>query len=559
MVNNLDTEEGVYMDPVLAELVSKDAPALNRSLADGLATDRLKYAEECIDVQMRSVATFFPKDLVYEGFQPCLPNEEYSEITKRKTINRAFKYTYNLARSDTYMVKYFFKFKGQPIVRYISLPFLNQDDTIHINGVKFIISPVLCDRIISVGPQEVFVKLNLAKLKFKTDPVIYVADDQPDIVQLLHSEIYNRTSKNKELPKNVKAKTTMVHYLFCRYGVHKTFKEFGGFQAIIGNDKTVNIQKYPPSDWVICRSMNEYSGTKPRTLSLSRDTIYRPTTLRLAIKREQYTSNAKNYIAGFFYLADHWPDRIKPEYIDDQRIWKQLMGELIWGSTAPLGRLETDAEKHLSSLDNYIDTIMKFKFAEIGIKIDNLYQLFAIIIEHFNDWVLSSGSDVSSVYGKELQVLYYVLGDIVTGINNFYFNLKNAYAKKGDIDLRELTTIMNRTLYTGAIYNLSRTDKHPEVSTINTSSDCKAFKTTAILVPQETHSKSGNKSSNNPTQFLHVSVAECNTYSAINKKDPSGHNRINHCAMIDDKGALLRNPEFKELLDNIQLYLDRTA
>ena len=62
----------------------------------------------------------------------------------------------------------------------------------------------------------------------------------------------------------------------------------------------------------------------------------------------------------------------------------------------------------------------------------------------------------------------------------------------------------------------------------------------------------------NPTQFLHASVAEVNAYSAINKKDPSGHNRINHCLEIDNLGNVVRNPRFIPLLDRVQKVLNRS-
>lgn len=543
------------MDPELAKIMEKNTPALNRDLADGLAVKHLAKAEAYIDAQIRSVAKYFPAELQYCGFRRCTPQEEYKELTRRKTQSHDQKSrsVYNLARSDTYLVAYIFKFENEEIVRYIALPFLNQYGNIHISGVRFIISPVLCDKIISIGVNDIFVKLNLSKIIFKSDPHYYIANENREMVQVVHSDIYHRSKKNRDLPRNILASTTMMHYLLCRYGFTKTMHEFAQTNFVIGESE-INPQNYPEDKYVICSSL----GLKPTTLRIRGET-YHPSNIRLAIPVENYTAKVKGYIAAFFYIVDHWPQRIRVCDVDEERLWKQLLGELIWGNSAPIGRLEKDSEVHLESLDNYIDVVMKYKFERINMPVDNIYQLFAIMIDNFNDWLLKGSPYISSMYNKELDVLYYVLSDVCNGINNFYFKLKNIYnKKKGKLDIKEVRNIFNQNMKPGLIYGLSNTGRHIEVSTISTSCDNKALKTTAMLVPQETTgSAARSKSASNPAQNLHTSIAEVNAYSAINKKDPSGHNRINLCAQINDRGEIVRNEKFRELLDSVQPLLNR--
>lgn len=542
------------MDAALAKIMEENTPSLNRDIADGLATKHMQHVESRIDSQIRSVARYFPEDLVYVGFRRCTPNEEYRELTRRRTVNNRSKCSFNLARTDTYMVAYHFQFKGEDIIRYMRLPFINNEGTMYIAGVRFTVSPVMCDKIISIGVKDVFVKLNLAKVTFQCEPQYYIADNNREMVQLIYSEIYNRTKKNKELPKNVLAKTTITHYLLCRYGFTELFKTFGDCNPILGYEE-INTENYPESDWVICESV----GLRPKSLKLSRGGFYQRTNIRMAVRRDEYTAKAKNHIVTFFYLLDHWPERIRVQDVNEVRLWKQLLGELIWGSNTPLGRLEADTENHLEFLDNYIDEFMKFKFEQAGMPIENLYQLFGIIMANFNEWLLSGSQSISSTYNKELDVLYYVLTNISEGINNFYFGLKKLYKKKdGNVVIKEVINLFNRNFLVNAISKLSNTGKHIEVSTIDSSCDNKAFKTTALVVPQEsTSSNRDNKTSDNPSQHLHVSIAEVNAYSAINKKDPSGHNRINPMVQIDANGNIVRNEKFRVLLDDVQQYLNR--
>jgi hypothetical protein len=105
------------------------------------------------------------------------------------------------------------------------------------------------------------------------------------------------------------------------------------------------------------------------------------------------------------------------------------------------------------------------------------------------------------------------------------------------------------------------TKGHGEVSTVSTPGDNKAFKATAILVPQSSSSRTSNKKDraviNDPSKRLHVSVAEVGGYANLPKAEPSGRSRINPHLQIDEKGVVLRNPEFVPKLDSIQEMLRR--
>ena len=547
------------MDPLLAKLVEKDTPKLNPDLANGLATVHMKKVLERVDSQIRNAMKIIPAELGmrYKGFRQLMPHEEFRELTRKHTIGGATRSRYNLARSDLYMVEYTFEYKGVDIKRILSLPFLNNEGCMYISGSKFIISPVLCDKIISIDVNKVFVKLNLAKNTFYSQQQYFVADGKRETVQMVYSALYNYGSKNKGLPKAITALTTMVHYLFAEYGFTKTMHEFAGIHPVVGTTETLTEDRYPSKDWVICESI----GLKPNTLSISRNMTYVPTSVKLAVPRHEYENNpnAKRYIVVFFYLLDHWPRRVRPEHVDDLSLWKQFLGELLWGNSVTLGRMESIADEHLESLRNYIDSIMKLRFEEIGMPVDNFFQLMAQIVNHFDEWVLQNTSDIACMYNKELEVLYYVLKNVSDGINNFYFRLTKAYNKKGNtLTVKEVEDIFKATMKAGLIYKLTSDRAHVEISTINTSSDNKAFKTTAAIIPQETTgTNTDNVSPENPSQHLNSSLAEICAYTAINKASPDGHNRINHCAIVDANGKIQRNPKFRELLDDVQQLLKR--
>jgi hypothetical protein len=194
---------------------------------------------------------------------------------------------------------------------------------------------------------------------------------------------------------------------------------------------------------------------------------------------------------------------------------------------------------------------------EIGVPVEDIYQLFAVIIEHFNDWLLNATDKVNSMYDKELNVLYHVLYEITSAIFKLHFKLKAA-AKK-EISAKEVIATMNQTLRLGLIYSMTK--NHGEVTNISNPGDNKALKITSILVPQRDSTRTSNRKDravlNDPSKRMHVSVAEIGGYSNMPKSEPSGRSRINFYLQYDSKNVVERNPKYIKLLDGIQEMLRR--
>jgi hypothetical protein len=536
------------VDAFLGNLVAKDTPQINSIIANGIACTHMTQTEMYVDQVFRAASKGFPEGLTYTGCKRCTPHEEFAIVTRKKGTKRI----YNVARSDIYMMKYFFNYKGIDLEpRYMYLPFVSDGGHITISGSRFTISPILSDRVISVGMSDIFVRLLRDRLTFKRTGYHYMVDGKRETVQVSWSLIYHKNSKMKKLRPTVKANCTLMHYLLCKYGFTDTFLKFGNCNPVIGGIE-INKDTHPETDWVICSS----TQVKPKGCMRG---FYEPSIIRIAIRKDEMTPIVRNMLGGFFYVVDHFPSRIKPtlEYVNSQRLWKILLGNIIFSGSINEGKLHDDINDHIVSLDEYLDSLVILKLKDIGIHVEDIYQLFAVIIEHFNDWLLGSTDKVSSMYDKELSVLYYVLYDITSAIFRLYFKLKAA--SKKDLTAKEITTMMNLSLRQGTIFSITR--NHNEISTISTSGDNKAFKTTAILVPQTSSTNISSRKDraivNDPQKRLHVSVAEVGSFANLPKSEPSGRSRINPCLQIDSKGVVLRDPRFIELLDSVQQIIKR--
>lgn len=529
------------MDTFLIEKIKEATPKINPLIANGIAVEHMKSSEEYIDSILRNVSKDFPEGLKYVNYERCSIQDEFMEVSKKRNNKRY----YDIARSDIYMVKLFFTFKGQPMPpRHIFLPFVSSGATMMLSGTRYLISPVLTDKVISVGLNEVFVRLLRAKLKIHRTPQNVMFNGVKDEVQVIWSEIHNKNSEMKKLKSPVKAYTCLTHYLFCKYGFYETFTRFADCTPVVGEHE-ITEEAYPPDKWVICTSRRN----RPKGAMRG---PYNPSNLRVAIPIEQFTQKVKNLVAGLFYVADYFPQRITPQYIDLPSNWKVIMGLILFTDSYTFGKLHEDIEKHLRSLDQYIDVLVAVKLKDIGYDIKDVYELFSLIIGNFTDWIHKANDTINSMYDKELSVLYDVLYDITSSIFDMLFKLR-AVTKK-ELTMDETIKLMNKHLKQRSIFHITKQRKG--VSTVSSSGDNKYFKMTSVLVSQGSSngrpSKTERKSVEDPQLQLHSSIAEVGSFLFLPKPDPSGHGRISPWVNIDASANIVRDPERRELIDEVQ-------
>lgn len=546
------------MDAELLRLVASDTPPFNPLLANGIAAEAAKSAETYVDQVWRSASKGFPPGLTYEGWEKCTPQEEFLENTKRKGPRR----TYDTAPSNFFMVKYKLAFNGVRLPpRYIYLPFIGDAGTIVISGSRFTVSPVLADRVISIDTSTIFVRLLRDRLTFERVAHHYMRDGKRMTAQVAWSSIYHtRANKNNQNRPKVKAHCSLMHYLLCKYGFTDTFLKYGNCKPVIGTHD-INPTNYPPEQWVICES----TGLRPRTWGKG---FWEPSQIKLAVPRPDMENlMVQNMVAGFFYTVDHFPSRVQAstEWVDRQRMWMILLGQIIFSPNASELTLYEDIKDHIDSLDEYLDGIVLQSLAEIGHPVKDVYDLFAMTIEKISDMMLGAAGKISSMYDKELNVLYYLLFDVTSAIFRFHFKLRAAYKKARlgtgrDLSEKEIVNTMNLTLKTGLIFGMIK-GSHGEVSTISVPGDNKATKITTVLVPQSGSNRTAQKKERtdlkDPSIRLHVSVAEIGGYSNLPKSEPSGRARLNIHATIDSKGVVQRNPKWQGMLEPIQESLKR--
>lgn len=534
------------MDRLFSNLVKQHTPQVNPLIMNGLAVHYMKKTEEYIHQAIMSASKSLPKGLVYVGYERCNPIEEYEQTTKPKNNKR----TFDLARSDIYLVKYKFTFNGEPIDdRYIYLPYVSDGGVITLGGAKMHITPVMSDKVISPGSDNVFVRLLRDKIIFKRSYHNVVVDGVRETTHVVWSRIHRKPMDNKRIPPTTKAQTSAAHYLFAKHGFSYVFQRYCGFVPVVGEDE-INTDTYDPKKWVICES----AMVKPKTYI---GEFYKGSNIRLAIPRDKWDATVKGFVVGFYYVVDHFPDRFKPTYVDNIDLWKILLGHIIFSGLYGENKLFTNITEHYSSLDSYVDGIIIEKLKENNYHIEDFYDLLALLIVNFNSLILNTENNTTSMYGKTLEVLYYVLFDITSSIFKVNFRL-NKSAMKRPLTKKDVNEAFNKNMKPRAIFGLTSGKIISEA--VSYSGDHMYPKITSKITEQEslpgaTRGKA-KRTVVGEDKHLDVSMIEAGSILYLSKSNPSPTNRLNPFAHIDiQTGTIIRNPVLKETLDATQAIL----
>lgn len=536
------------MDNLLFDLVEDIAPKFNPLVMDGLAVEHVKHVDDYVNALWRSAAKGFPEGLKYKDYKAYSVYDEYSKAVRRGTTSSYG--MYDIATTYMCMRGYILEFNGVEIEVPLYLPYVEDAGLIQVRGSLFQVSPVLADKALSVGEETIFIPLECAKLTFeRLSERHYLADGVRETTDVVFSKVYNNNKSSGRSAggrQRVTAESTLMHYLLCKYGLETTFVMFGNASVHVGYSTDINEDTYPEQDWVICSSTRIHPDDVKSKYYIASD-------IRLAIRRHEFTPLTSSLIGGFFYLVDRFPQRIEPEFVNHIRLWRALMGQVLFGGEGSEGRMVSDINLHMESLDEYMDEESRERLAAEGIHCEDLYQLFGVIIRTFTDRVVEAVDGEANMLGKEFMVLRYLLSDINAAIYKFKFALRKLSHKQlTETDVRKC---IQTFLKTDVITKINR--DHGEVSGVSSPGDNKYFKITCNLVPQTSATGKGrnkNKSAlSDPAKLLHTSIAVVGSYLNLPKGSPDGRTRISPGVKTDPDGRqIIEEEEFKPMLARTQ-------
>lgn len=533
------------MHRLFHDLVSRNTVQANPDIMNGLACIHMENTEAYVNRIFQLVSKTYPRGLTYDGYERCSPYEEFEDATKVRSNQR----NYDLAPSSIYLVKYKFSFNENPDDpnsesipledRCIYLPFVEDGGIIMLGGVKYHITPVLSDKVISPGHDSIFVRTLQKKETFKRCSHTIVLNGRRESHYVIWAQIYKKKANDNKVPSTTRAVTCLSHYLFCAYGVIETFEKFAGFTPIIGEEE-INPKEYPESDWVVCQSAyGEDINIKPKSCL---DSFYKGTKIRVVIPRNKWNDLTQALVLGLYYTIDHFPSRLKPSYFNNTDLWKILLGHILYSGVYGEDKLHTMMLEHFSYLDNCLDELTIEKLKERNYHVEDFYSMLALIMSEFNNLVLDINNTSTSMYNKNFEILYYILYTISTGLVTTMMNLAKAAVKK-KLTAKDVTQKFRTHLTPRSIFKL--TDNNVICEGVAYSGDHKYIKITSKNTEQE-RLPGGTRGASDESG-VDVSMTEGGSMLFITKNAISPTSRINPYVCLDkDRSTVLPNPKFEQ-------------
>lgn len=539
------------MDRAFFKEVYKDTPKFNPLIANNISFEMMKNVEQVIVDAFLSSQHSYPDALRFVRLERVDPKTEF----KNGGWSRG---EHDVTKNTIYMTRLVFEFDGKPLKPfYLYLPYCYKGGLMTIGGSNFGLSPVLIDPCLSVTDKNIYLSVDKDKLTFNALSYHYLEGAERRNEQVVFSRIYRGGKKPTGHPyaghrtRNMHA--IMVHYLFSRYGVSGTFEKYLNVKSIVLGIDDIDEINYPPEDWVICTSLKIH----PKASYSGKD--YYPTKVSMAIKKSDMTNECRSLIAGFFYLADHFPGRFNkasPEELDSGLFYQRLLSLAILPYEQNEITAFSDMKRHLESLDSYIDDTLRKKLLILEeIHVEGIYDLFANIVFTYHNRITVTIDQLTTMYNKRLVLLPYLLQDLIHNIHKLGYELQSA-KRDENFSAQKAEKKITKRIKPLMIIGIN-TSKHRETAPINVATDNLIAKVSSPVIPQAKMSSqhSGNKKTD-LSMVLSASIAEVGNITST-AGCATGRSRLNMFVHVDNTGNILRNPELVDIIDATQRAIQR--
>ena len=543
------------MDPRLTRQIKKQMPEMNDRVCSGIANEHIKWATEFIDAQWRNaLAPLEAMGLTYHGGVRCPLNECLENSSSRSSKGKRY---LELEKTDMFLMKYFLKLHGEELPPvYLYVPYTRPGGLTTIKGSVFTLSPVLIDRAISVGEDQIFVNVAKDRFSFRRTMHYILQDNERLAEYVVWANIHHvkRSARGRGTGpySHVQMDATPVLYLLCKLGLKGTMEKYGTKNYAVGTEFPED--KYPRNEWSIFSSTQTCPPSFKGNIRVR--SAYIPTNIKVAVKTKDVNPRIISLLTGLFYIIDHFPDRCEVEYMDDLDHWRLILGHNTFNTNTIESRLLQDIDSHINSLDNYIDGMVKKDLHKGGVPVEDLYDLFVYMLDHLPLLISQGAGNINTLYGKQLVVLPYVLRSVIEMIFTFSFLLRPGSQR--ELVYKDVVKIMRSLKPTIA---RKMNSGNAAVSSTSSSCDNMLFRITTTMIQQNNSATVGRRSRkishNDASALLNASLAEAASWNQLPKSSPTGYERINPYVLIDEDSVIQRNPKFIEIIDKTQALIQK--
>lgn len=553
------------MNPILSRALKSTTPEINHKLVRGIAKDTFAkipmYLNEMIQIGLGKLNPNI--DLQYKGYRIITPEEELMEdVYSRLSAKSA-----DIAHNNTYLCCFEFTYNGIPYPKYIYLPYADDGNIFVVSGTSYVVMPVLTDLVISVKPNQLFIRLHIDKINVFSELRRVILNDKPN-PELIRM-IYTSMLKGPSDKMRTHAKTPLGLYLLCKFGLRYTIEKicrlkYEQFQVVYDPNNLITPETHP--------DYNIYSTVGEKPKGYERNLFYRKHAIKVLIdKNVDMDPMVTNVLAGIMVTFDlvngaveEDMDKALKEHntAKEISIWRIMLGRAMYKNDISIDKIIDDVKQHIDAIDDYVDVILKRRLASGNVMIEDFWALVIYVINTYTQSVNNAkeyNRDINNVY---LGLLYYICYDMITGINKAIKQLNQRYNKNGGRppSKDELRRLISTELSEKSIFKLVKSSSSSlALGQADVSNDSLYFKLTALLENQNRGNgvrRGGKTVFPESIRTLSATHAVFGSPLYLIKQAPSGTLRANPFGQFDfSTGRIIIKDDLKPAVEMLEQIL----
>lgn len=525
----------------LASYIADKTPKFNRVMVEGLGYHRFKRVLNYLDEYIKFTANSKTNThLRYLGYKEVDYNDEFKRI-----FSKNGKIEYDIAKNNIFLVDFLFQYGSEANIRKYSfyVPYIEKGNILTLSGNNFLAMPILSDKVVSIGENVIFVNILTAKYNFYRGFYTININNKLQRVPIIYTELYKNQSK--KLEDTTKALTTIMHYMLANYGFTRVCKELLGFVPKVTYEN-IKDEKY------VCVTT---CGVKPQGYILKEE--YIPTNIKILVPKENFNEHVAYVLGNIFYIIDNFSTSITITDLDNDFVWKRLLGEIIHSGNHQIGYIMEKMNAHFNDINSAFDTITINKLKDINIDAMNLSDLLMIIFNNYNKWILSENSK-SLYFNKTYEIENYVLSKITYRITKAFLDISKEELRLNNQELEEkvVSKILDKYFTPRIIFSIKKETLY--LTSIEYCGDHLYPKNTAMVVVQESDPINITTTTNVSIERkkVHASHVTVGNILGLPKKNPVPIVRLNPYVNVDEKtGTILPHEQYKDIIDKTEKLL----
>lgn len=421
----------------LIKKAKDNLPRINDKLISWRTQQVSNIAEHLLMV-CRETCRFYQKyKIECTGYTILTPEERTNQVLSQGE--------YNIRRNEIVPVRYHFIINGEHTAHTdIDVPYAI-NDLLTINGVKYFIQIALIERVICRTSESITAKVMRAPIHFNRNTFIQFVTESG----IRYNEPIIATKAHHKQKKNKRKviKTSIVHYLCCRYGFHGMLEKLGipkdHIQFSNEPETTVDENGEVLFDSILASKPTTKKQTTPLYVKAHRDVLN--------------SIEGRRVIASIVYMTRAFKyNQPKDLYDPDGYAFKIILGFITHGMNSQPVNAYNQACSHLDSLEVYLDFPTQEQLNKLGYPCDNIYDLFILAFKNIDSWF--TNHSVSNLFDRRIGGTDLMLSEAIKTIYRRCYERERIRISKPE-DYRRLVDIDQRCVTRS--YSSSKSNNNP--------------------------------------------------------------------------------------------------